>query len=80
MIYYVVNRNGGGVDCYVRNDLSYAQKNLFPNVIENVFFEIRLPKTKPITAGIDNSDFQNKLSMNIFRNLTKSLTFLAISI
>ena len=25
--------------------------NLFPNVIENVFFEIHLPKTKPITVG-----------------------------
>ena len=46
------NRNGGGVACYIRNDLSYTQKNLFPNDIENVFFEIHLPKTKPITVGI----------------------------
>ena len=46
------NRNAGGVVCYIRNDLSYTQKNLFPNDIENVFFEIHLPKTKPITAGI----------------------------
>ena len=28
------NRNGGGVTCYIRNDLSYTQKNLFPNDIE----------------------------------------------
>ena len=46
------NRKGGGVACYIRNDLSYTQKSLFPNDIENVFFEIHLPKTKPITVGI----------------------------
>ena len=39
------NRSGGGVACYIRNHLSYTQKNLFPNNIENVFFEIHLPKT-----------------------------------
>ena len=44
------NRNGGVAACYIRNDLSYSQKNLFPNDTENVFFEIYLPKTKPITA------------------------------
>ena len=43
-------RNGGEVDC--RNDLSYTQKNLFPNDIENVFFEIHLLKTKPTTVGM----------------------------
>ena len=46
------NRNGDGVTCYTRNDLSYAQKNLFPNDIELYFSEINLPKTKPITVGI----------------------------
>ena len=30
------NRNGGGVACYIRHDVSYTQKNLFPNDIENV--------------------------------------------
>ena len=44
------NRNEGGVACYIRNDLSYTQKNPFPNDIENV--QIHLPKTKPITVGI----------------------------
>ena len=45
------NRKGGGVVCCIRNDLSYAQKNLLPNDTENVFFEIYLPKTKSITVG-----------------------------
>ena len=39
---------GGGVACYVRNEL----KGLFPEDIENIFFEILLLKTKPITVGI----------------------------
>ena len=32
------NRNGGGVACYIRHDVSYTQKDLFPNDIENVYF------------------------------------------
>ena len=39
------NRNGGGVACYIRSDISYVQKDCFSNVIENIFFEILLPKT-----------------------------------
>ena len=46
------NKNGDGLACYIRNNLSYTQKNLFPTDIENVSFEIRLPKTKLITVGI----------------------------
>ena len=45
-------KNRCEVACYIRNDLSYTQKNLFQNNIENVFFEIHFPKTKPITVGI----------------------------
>ena len=41
-----LNRNRGGVASYIRNDLSYTQTNLLPNDIENVFFDIHLPKTK----------------------------------
>ena len=46
------NRKGGGVACYVRNDLSYIEKDFFSEEIENIFFEILLLKTKPITVGI----------------------------
>ena len=38
------NKHGGGVVCYIRNDLSFDGKN--------VFFEILLPNTKPIVVGI----------------------------
>ena len=45
------NRNGGGVACYVRNDLCF-NINVFSNSLEHVFFEILLPKVKPIAIGI----------------------------
>ena len=36
----------------IRSDISYIQKHYFPKEIENVYFEILLPKTKPIVVGI----------------------------
>ena len=45
------NRHGGGVACYIRNDLSYSVKSCFPKDIENIFFELLLPNTKPIVVG-----------------------------
>ena len=46
------NRNDGGVACYIRSDISYIQKHHFPEEIENIFFEILLPKTKLIVVWI----------------------------
>ena len=46
------NRNGGGVACYIGSGISYVQKDFFPYVIENIFLEILLPKTIPITVEI----------------------------
>ena len=45
------NRHGVGVACYVRNDLIYNILFVFPREIENAFFEILLPNSKPITVG-----------------------------
>ena len=44
------NRQGGGVACYVRNDLSYNTLSVFPREAKNIFFEILLPNSKPITV------------------------------
>lgn len=52
LLYFHRNRNEGGFACHIRNDFSYTQKNLFPNDTKNVFFEIHMPKNKPITVGI----------------------------
>ena len=45
------NRNGGGVPCYMRSDISYVQKDFFPNDIKKIFFKILLHKTTPINVG-----------------------------
>ena len=45
------NRQGGVVACYVRNDLSYNILSVFPREVENMFFKILLPNTKPVTVG-----------------------------
>ena len=44
------NRNGGGVDCYVRDDLCFNSRNIFLNSIEHVFFYLLIPKRKPIST------------------------------
>ena len=64
------NRHGGRVACYIRNDVSFNVKGNFSNKVENIFFDMLLPKTKPILIRIlyrppDQSKFLDKLSMAI---------------
>ena len=69
------NRSEGGAACYVRNDLSYTEKDLFPEEIENTFFDILFPKTKPITVGIIyQSPKKNNFLQNLNKNFAKSDT------
>ena len=42
---------GGGIVCYISNELSFDVKSFFPPEIGNVFFEILLLNTKPIVVG-----------------------------
>ena len=46
------NRNGGGVACYIRQNICYNTKDIFASPIENIFLDILLPKTKPFSVGI----------------------------
>ena len=62
------NRNGGGVPCYIRNDLCFNYKNIFSNSIEHVFFEIQMPKVKPIAIGIFYRPPNENNFLNIFSN------------
>ena len=64
------NRQGGGVACYIRNDLSYNIISVFPSEIESIFFEILLPNSKPITVGTiycppNQSDYLEVLNENM---------------
>ena len=46
------NRNGGGVACYIRNNICFNLKTCISNNIENIFIDLLFPKTKPITIGV----------------------------
>ena len=46
------NRKGGGVACYIRNNLCFNTRALNCTEIENIIFDILLPKSKPITIGV----------------------------
>ena len=46
------NRNGGGVACYIRSDLCFNSRNIFSNSYEHIFFDLLIPKMKPISIGI----------------------------
>ena len=64
------NRHGGGVACYIRNDLSYNIIFVFPSEIESVFLEILLRNSKPITVGTiyhppNQSNFLEVLNENM---------------
>ena len=41
-----MNRKVGGVVCYVRNDLSYVEKDFFPEKTENILWGLT-PEKKP---------------------------------
>ena len=47
-----INRYGRGVVCYVRADLCFNRRNVFLNSVENVFFDLLIPKIKPLSIGI----------------------------
>ena len=46
------NRHRGGVAFYIKNDVAFRSRCGFSNKIENLFFNILLPKSKPILVGI----------------------------
>ena len=46
------NRKSRGVVCYVSNKICLNAKNCISNEIENIFIELLIPKTKPISVGI----------------------------
>ena len=46
------NRKGGGVACYIRNDICFNREYHFSDEIEYIFSKIFIPNVKPISIGI----------------------------
>ena len=60
------SRRGSGVACYIKKSLAYSYKEKFCIKTESIFFDIFLPKAKPILVGIlyrppDKNDFIKNL-------------------
>ena len=70
------NRKGGGGICYATSKICYNTKNCISNEIENVFVELLIPKTKPVTVGIVNKPPNQTRFLEILSNSLKSLSML----
>ena len=46
------DRNRNGVACYIKKHLCFSTRTLHHKEIENLIFDILLPKSKPITTGV----------------------------
>ena len=69
------DRNGGGVACYIRTDLCFNRRHVFSNSIESVFFDLLIPKVKPISIGIFYRPPNVTNFLEIFRNNLKLIDF-----
>ena len=75
ILHFDRNRHGGGVACYIRNDLSYNILFVFPCEIENIFFEILLPNSKLVIVGtIYCPPSQNSFLRLLNSNMNKIIT------
>ena len=62
------NKNGGGVACYIKNNVAHNRKLSISEKIENIVLDILLPKSKPITVGIINRPPNQVDFVNHFNN------------
>ena len=69
------NRNRGGVACYIRADLCFNRRNVFSSSIEYVFFDLLIPKVKPISIGIFYRPPNVNTFMETFLNDLKLIDF-----
>ena len=48
----IAPRKGEGVACYIRGNICFNSQNYLSDRIENIYFDLLLPKTKPISIAI----------------------------
>ena len=71
------NRKGGGVICYVNNKICYNTKNCISNETENIFLELLIPETRPVTVGIVYESPDKSRFLEILSNSLNSLNMLS---
>ena len=45
------DRKGGGVACYIKDDICFSTRNILSKKTEVIFVDLLLPKTKPMSVG-----------------------------
>ena len=71
------NRKDEGVICYITNKICYNTKTFISNEIENIFVELLIPKTRPITVGIVYKPPGQTRFLEILSNSLNSLNMLS---
>ena len=71
------NRAGGGVACYVKNNICFDIKDFFDKKIEGLFFDILLQNSKPFSVGIvyrppHDNDFLDILNENFHKMIPEN--------
>ena len=46
------NKNGGGVACYIKNNIAHNRQSSVSQNLENIVLDILLPKSNPMNVGI----------------------------
>ena len=67
------NRQGGGVVCYIRRDISFNRIDLPFKNTEHIFLDLLLPKTKPILIGIL---YRPPKQAGFLNNISETLTYI----
>ena len=70
------DRRGGGVACYIKNDICFSTKNILSKKIEVIFVDLLLPKTKPISVGIVYRPPKDTTFLQLFAEILNSLDIL----
>ena len=65
------NRHSGGVACYVKNNSIYNPLSVFPCDVENIFFEILLPNSKPIIVETTHCPTGQSTFFEVINNMDK---------
>ena len=69
-------RKGGGVTCFIKNDICFSTKNVLSKKIEVIFVGLLLPKTKPISVGIVYRPPKETKFLQLFTVILNSLDIL----
>ena len=65
------NSHGGGILCYIRKDVVFNKRENLSIDFENIFFDIFLPKSKPILVGVF---YRPPNQPNFLENLSKAIS------